>query len=135
ASPPACSPWCSRWPAGRGRGTPPTCGTWPPPGRRSEVNWVDLLVIGLAILAAVSGARQGVIIALPAFLGVLLGLIAGVLIAPLVVEHIDATPTRVAFAFAIFVLFIALGETLGVWVGRTIRQKINSPKLSGVDSV
>jgi S1-C subfamily serine protease len=98
------------------------------------VNWVDLLVLGLAVLAAVSGARQGVIIALPAFIGVLLGGIAGVLIAPLVVNHITATATRVAFAFAIFVLFIALGETLGVWLGRTVRQKINSPKLSGVDS-
>jgi S1-C subfamily serine protease len=98
------------------------------------LNWVDLVVLGLAVLAAVSGARQGVIIALPAFLGVLLGGVAGVLIAPLVVEHIDATPTRVAFAFAIFVLFIALGETLGVWAGRTVRQRISSPRLSGVDS-
>jgi S1-C subfamily serine protease len=98
------------------------------------VNWVDLVVIGLAVLAAVSGARQGVIIALPAFLGVLAGGILGVLIAPLVVEQITAAPTRVAFAFAIFVLFIALGETVGVWVGRTLRQKVSSPKLTGVDS-
>jgi S1-C subfamily serine protease/uncharacterized membrane protein required for colicin V production len=98
------------------------------------MNWVDLFVIGLAVLAAVSGARQGVIIALPAFIGVLGGAILGILIAPLVVEQITASPTKVAFAFAIFVLFIALGETLGVWVGRTLRQKISSPKLTGVDS-
>jgi S1-C subfamily serine protease len=98
------------------------------------MNWVDLLVIGLAVLAAVSGARQGVIIALPAFIGVLGGAILGILIAPLVVEQITASPTKVAFAFAIFVLFIALGETLGVWVGRTLRQKISSPRLTGVDS-
>ena len=98
------------------------------------MNWVDLLVIGLAVLAAVSGARQGVIIALPAYIGVLGGAILGILIAPLVVEQITASPTKVAFAFAIFVLFIALGETLGVWVGRTLRQKISSPKLTGVDS-
>ena len=98
------------------------------------MNWVDLLVIGLAVLAAVSGARQGVIIALPAFLGVLLGAVLGILIAPLVVEQITASPTKVAFAFAIFVLFIALGETLGVWAGRTLRQKISSPRLTGVDS-
>jgi len=98
------------------------------------MNWVDLVVIGLAVLAAVSGARQGVIIALPAFLGVLIGAVLGILIAPLVVEQITASPTKVAFAFAIFVLFIALGETLGVWLGRTLRQKISSPKLTGVDS-
>lgn len=98
------------------------------------MNWVDLLVIALAVLAAVSGARQGVVTALPAFAGVLLGAIAGIKIAPLVVKHIDATPTRVAFAVAIFVLLVALGETLGMWVGRSIRQKIRSPRLAGVDS-
>lgn len=98
------------------------------------MNWVDLLVIGLAVLAAISGARQGVVTALPAFIGVLLGAIAGIKIAPLVVRYIESTPTRVAFAVAIFVLLVALGETLGVWLGRSIRQRINSPKLTGVDN-
>jgi S1-C subfamily serine protease len=98
------------------------------------VNWVDLVVILLAILAAISGARQGVITALPAFIGVLLGAIAGIKIAPLVVKYIESTPTRVAFAVAIFVLLVALGETLGVWLGRSLRQKISSPKLAGVDN-
>jgi S1-C subfamily serine protease len=98
------------------------------------VNWVDLLVIGLAVLAAISGARQGVLTALPAFIGVLLGAIAGIKIAPLIVRYIESTPTRVAFAVAIFVLLVALGETLGVWVGRTLREKISSPKLAGVDN-
>ncbi len=99
------------------------------------MNWVDLVVIGIAVLAVVSGARQGVIIALPAFIGVIGGAILGILIAPLVVEQIEASPTKAAFAFAIIVLFIALGETVGVWVGRTLRQKINSPRLNGVDAV
>ncbi|OLF15832.1 MarP family serine protease [Actinophytocola xanthii] len=98
------------------------------------MNWVDVLVIGLAVVAAVSGARQGVITALPAFIGVLLGAIAGIKIAPLVVQYIESTPTRVAFAVAVFVLLVALGETLGVWLGRSIRQKIKSPKLAGVDN-
>jgi uncharacterized membrane protein required for colicin V production len=98
------------------------------------VNWVDLVVILLAILAAISGARQGVITALPAFIGVLLGAIAGIKIAPLVVKYIESTPTRVAFAVAIFVLLVALGETLGVWLGRSLRQKIRSPKLHSVDN-
>jgi uncharacterized membrane protein required for colicin V production len=98
------------------------------------VNWVDLVVILLAILAAISGARQGVITALPAFIGVLLGAIAGIKIAPLVVKYIESTPTRVAFAVAIFVLLVALGETLGVWLGRSLREKIKSPNLHSVDN-
>jgi S1-C subfamily serine protease len=34
---------------------------------------------------------------------------------------------------AIFVLLVALGETLGVWLGRSLRQRIKSPKLVSVD--
>jgi S1-C subfamily serine protease len=86
------------------------------------------------VLAAISGARQGVLTALPAFVGVLLGAILGIKIAPLVVQYIESTPTRVAFAVAIFVLLVALGETLGVWLGRSLRERINSPKLAGVDN-
>ncbi|HEY7596317.1 MAG TPA: MarP family serine protease, partial [Actinophytocola sp.] len=62
------------------------------------------------------------------------GAIAGIKIAPLVVKYIESTPTRVAFAVAIFVLLVALGETLGVWLGRSLRQKIRSPKLASVDN-
>ena len=72
------------------------------------MNWVDLVVVALAVLAAVSGARQGVITALPAFIGVLIGAIAGIKLAPLVVASIESTPTRVAFAVAVFVLLVAL---------------------------
>ena len=52
---------------------PPGCGRG-----GAAVNWVDLLVLIIAVMAAASGARQGVVIALPAFLGVLLGAVVGV---------------------------------------------------------
>jgi S1-C subfamily serine protease len=99
-----------------------------------SVNWVDVLVVALAVLAAISGARQGVITALPAFVGVLLGAIAGILLAPVVVGAIDNPATKAAFAFAVFVLLVALGETFGVWIGRSVREKITSPKLAPVDN-
>lgn len=98
------------------------------------MNWVDLLVVLLAVLAAVSGARQGVVIALPAFLGVLLGAVAGVRLAPLLVRNFTSVPTRVGFAVAILILLVALGETLGVWLGRSIKSRIRNPKLAGVDN-
>ena len=64
------------------------------------MNWVDVLVVALAVLAAVSGARQGVITALPAFVGVLLGAVLGILLAPLV-GRLDRQPgDQGAFAFA-----------------------------------
>jgi S1-C subfamily serine protease len=98
------------------------------------VNWVDLLVILLAVLAAISGARQGVVVALPAFVGMLLGAVVGVRLAPLLIQRFSSPTTRVVFAFIVLVLLVVLGETLGVWLGRSIKRKIRNPKLAGVDN-
>lgn len=101
------------------------------------MNWVDVLVIVLALLAAISGARQGVVIALPALVGVVAGAVLGIKLAPLVVDLFTNPAAKVAFAVAIVVFLVAVGETLGVWLGRKIkhavRSRINTDKLSGID--
>jgi S1-C subfamily serine protease len=99
------------------------------------LNWVDVLVLALVVLAAVSGARQGVVIALPALLGVFAGLVLGAVIAPLVVQHFTNFAARAAFFIAIVVFLVALGETLGVWAGRTLRRKMKTPNLTPIESV
>lgn len=98
------------------------------------MNWVDLVVVVIAVIAAVSGARQGLVIALPAFAGVLLGAVVGVRVAPLLIRNFSDPATRVAFAVAILVLLVALGETFGVWCGRMLKQRIRNPKLAWVDN-
>ncbi|GLZ32990.1 serine protease [Lentzea sp. NBRC 105346] len=98
------------------------------------MNWVDLLVLGLAAIAAVSGARQGMVVALPAFVGVLVGLILGTQIAPLLVSQFDNVVTKVVFAVGIVVLLVALGETIGVYIGRTVKAKVNASPLRGADN-
>ncbi|MBA0127400.1 MarP family serine protease [Haloechinothrix sp. YIM 98757] len=97
------------------------------------MNWVDLLVVLLALLAAVSGGRQGVVVALPAFLGVLAGAVLGIRVAPSIVDFFDDPVAKVALAMATVVFLIALGETFGVWIGRTIKERLATPKLAGVD--
>ncbi|MDV6011344.1 MarP family serine protease [Haloechinothrix sp. LS1_15] len=97
------------------------------------MNWVDLLVVLLALLAAVSGGRQGVIVALPAFLGVLSGAVLGIRLAPSVVELVENPAAKVIFAVATVVFLVALGETFGVWIGRTVKERVSLPKLSWLD--
>ncbi|MEO6090787.1 MAG: MarP family serine protease [Umezawaea sp.] len=99
------------------------------------MNWVDLLVLALAVFAAVSGARQGMVIALPAFIGVLVGLVLGTQLAPLVVSQFDNVVTKVVFAVGIVILLVALGETLGVYIGRMIKPQINATPLRGIDNM
>ena len=94
------------------------------------MNWVDVLVLALVVLAAISGARQGVVIALPALIGVFAGLVLGAIIAPVIVENFTNFATRAAFFIAIVVFLVALGETAGVWVGRTLRRKMKTPNLT-----
>ncbi|WP_028849773.1 MarP family serine protease [Thermocrispum municipale] len=98
------------------------------------MNWVDVLVVVVAVIAAASGARQGVIIALPAFLGVLAGAVIGIKVAPLIVDMFDHPAAKVAFAVATVVFLVALGETFGVWIGRTIKERVDSPKLAWLDN-
>lgn len=98
------------------------------------MNWVDLLVIVLALIAAVSGARQGMVTAIASLSGVLLGAIVGVRIAPVLVERFSSATTRVAFTVAILILLVALGETIGVWAGRTVRERMHIEPIRQVDS-
>ncbi len=98
------------------------------------MNWVDLLVIVLALLAAVSGWRQGVAVALLAFTGVLLGAVVGVRLAPSLVSLVDGAAARIAVGVSTVVLLIAVGETCGVLIGRSIRGTMRIAAVRAVDS-
>ncbi|RJQ74104.1 serine protease [Pseudonocardiaceae bacterium YIM PH 21723] len=98
------------------------------------MNWVDLFVILLAVLAAISGARQGMFTALASFAGVLGGAALGVLLAPLLIRNFGNVLTKVAFGIAVVVLLVALGETFGVWIGRSIRERIDHTRFTGIDN-
>ncbi len=98
------------------------------------MNWVDVLVLLLALAAAVSGARQGMVTAVMSFAGVLGGAVLGVRIAPMLVERFDNLAARVAFGIAIVVVLVALGETLGVWLGRLVRDRLDGDGIRQVES-
>ncbi|MGH3939598.1 MAG: MarP family serine protease [Pseudonocardiaceae bacterium] len=99
------------------------------------MNWVDLLVLTLALFAGISGARQGMLTAAASFVGVLAGAVIGVRIAPSLVEQVESSAVRVAFGVTIVILLVALGETVGVWLGRVIPARFEGEGLRQVDSV
>lgn len=99
------------------------------------MNWVDVLVVLLALLAGVSGARNGLVTALFSFMGVLLGAVIGLKLAPVVLVRLNNAPVKVGVGVGIVVLLVALGETFGVWAGRELRDRITAARLTGVDNV
>jgi S1-C subfamily serine protease len=98
------------------------------------VNWVDLLVLVLAVFAGISGARQGMVTAAASFVGVLAGAVIGVRIAPSLIAGYQSPEVRVALGVSIVIVLVALGETLGVLLGRAVQRRIDAEALRRVDS-
>jgi S1-C subfamily serine protease len=98
------------------------------------VNWVDALIVVLALVAGVSGWRHGMAVALLSFVGVLGGAVLGVQLAPLLAAHVEAKSTQVIVSIVVVVVLVALGETTGVYFGRHIRDRITGERSLTVDS-
>ncbi|MGA9873746.1 MAG: acid resistance serine protease MarP [Rhodococcus sp. (in: high G+C Gram-positive bacteria)] len=97
--------------------------------------WVDLAVLGVALLAATSGWRQGAVASALAFLGVVLGAVAGILIAPHVLEQVDGARLRVFVGIALIVVLVIVGEVSGMVLGRALRSGMHSRGARSIDSV
>lgn len=98
------------------------------------MNWVDLLVVLLALLAGASGARNGLVTALFSFLGVFIGAVVGLKLSPVLLERMSNGPAKVGLGIGIVVALVAFGETFGVWAGRELRDRITSARLTSVDN-
>lgn len=98
------------------------------------MNWIDLVVLGLALAAATSGARQGMVTAVASFAGVLAGAVIGVRLAPVLVSRLESLSARITVGVAIVVMLVALGETVGVWLGRIVRDHIDGDRIRQVES-
>lgn len=97
--------------------------------------WLDVAVLAVAFIAAVSGWRSGALGSLLSFVGVLLGAIAGVLLAPHMVSHIAAPRAKLFAALFLILALVVIGEVAGVVLGRAVRGAIRSRSIRTVDSV
>jgi S1-C subfamily serine protease len=97
--------------------------------------WLDLAVLAIAFVAAISGWRSGALGSLLSFVGVILGAVAGVLLAPHVVGHLDGPRTKLFVALFLILGLVVIGEIAGVVLGRAVRGAIQNGILRTVDSV
>jgi S1-C subfamily serine protease len=90
------------------------------------VDWVDLLIIGLMLLAAVHGLRLGALVQLLTFGGFILGFLLGILIwVPLLkTGHESATRAIVVVLLVMTTagVFGSTGRVLGTWSNVTVRR-------------
>ena len=91
------------------------------------MDWVDLLIIGLMLLAAVHGLRLGALVQLLTFGGFFLGFLLGTLVwLPLLRTGLQDDLTRsvvvVSLVMATACLFGYAGRVLGTWSNVTVRR-------------
>ncbi|WP_072690175.1 MarP family serine protease [Rhodococcus marinonascens] len=96
--------------------------------------WIDVAIVLIAFVAATSGWRQGAVASVLAFVGVVLGAVAGILIAPLVLEHVEEGVGRLLVGIALIVVLVIIGEVAGMVLGRAARGSMHSPAARSVDS-
>ena len=97
--------------------------------------WLDLAVLSIAFVAAISGWRSGALGSLLSFIGVVLGAVAGVLLAPHVVTHVSGTRTQLFVTLFLILGLVVIGEIAGVVLGRAVRGAIRNRTLRLFDSV
>jgi S1-C subfamily serine protease len=97
--------------------------------------WLDIAVVAIAFVAAVSGWRSGALGSVMSFIGVVLGAVAGVLLAPHIVNHIDGARTKLFAALFLILALVVVGEVAGVVLGRAVRSAIRNPAVRLVDSL
>ena len=101
----------------------------------SSSQWLDIAVLAVAFIAAISGWRSGAIGSLLSFVGVLLGAIAGVLLAPHLVAHVSAPRAKLFAALFLILALVVVGEVAGVGLGRAVRGAIHSNSVRFFDSL
>jgi S1-C subfamily serine protease len=97
--------------------------------------WLDIAVLAVAFIAAISGWRSGALGSLLSFVGVLLGAVAGVLLAPHIVAQISAPRAKLFAALFLILALVVVGEVAGVVLGRAVRGAIHSRTIRFFDSI
>jgi S1-C subfamily serine protease len=100
------------------------------------VSLVDVVLIVLALLFALSGFRQGLLVSATSILGFLGGAVLGAQLSGPVAERIDGSSVTRVFAALVVVLAAALlGQILAGAIGRAVRGRVTWEPAKMVDSV
>src|SRR6476646_10545331 len=100
------------------------------------MSFVDLVLIVLALLFALSGFRQGLLVSATSILGFLGGAVLGAQLAGPVADRINGSSVTRVFAALVVVLAAALlGQILAGAAGRALRKKVTWEPAKMVDAV
>jgi S1-C subfamily serine protease len=88
------------------------------------VNWLDLALLVAAVSFAFSGYRQGFVAGVLGFAGFLVGGVAGLLIAPRLVDSLNPGAGQSLLAVGVVLFLATVGQVTLGWVGALVRARI-----------
>lgn len=99
------------------------------------MNFIDLVLLLLLVLAALRGFRQGAMSQVMAFGGAAVGLVVGAMVAPRVAPAIVEQPgaALALLTLGLLLLSIAFGQALGVAIGMRLRRAVHVAGAAAVD--
>jgi S1-C subfamily serine protease len=100
----------------------------------APVNLLDLIILVLVGVAIYTGFRRGAAFQLVTFTGLILGLIAGALLAPDVAELARDPFAQATLALMTLLLLAAIGDAVGWLVGRRVWAAARRSRLDPIDS-
>lgn len=95
---------------------------------------IDVLLALAVVAACISGWRQGALSAVLSAIGVVAGLVIGLALAPFVLDLSESQTVRIVLLIALVVLFVGLGNLVGVTVGGNLRGRVRSRGRRVLDS-
>ena len=100
------------------------------------MSFVDLLLIALALLFALSGFRRGLLVSATSIIGFVVGAVVGAQLSGPVADRIDGSNlTRVFAALVVVLAGALLGQILAGAAGRALRTRVTWEPAKMVDSV
>jgi S1-C subfamily serine protease len=100
-----------------------------------RMNLLDLALLLLLALATANGFRRGAALQLSAYTGLLLGLIAGAILAPVVAGLAEAPLAQAFLAIVTLLALAGIGDALGWVIGRRFWSIARRSPFGTVDSV
>jgi len=99
------------------------------------MNWVDVLIVAIVIVAAIRGWFQGALRQILGWIGLIAGFYLGIAIAPTLSSKITHGSWRPVVALLIVLVAAYAGHFLGHVFGASIRRTVMMVKLGVIDSV
>ncbi|NJC83796.1 MarP family serine protease [Planosporangium mesophilum] len=96
---------------------------------------MDLTLVGLMLVFALNGYRQGFLIGLMSFIGFFGGALIGLQVGPLIAQHFTDDPIRVLVSLAAVFGVAAIGQAVAGFIGAKLREAVRSPSARRLDDL